>query len=108
MVAAAIEKVVRNYLRAATEAGIPARKAILFGSQARGNAHALSDIDLVVLSSALEPPRVHDLVATLWRLRIHTDSRIEPIACGEKEWEVDNSRPILEVARREGVLIEAI
>jgi uncharacterized protein len=107
MVAAAMQQIVRNYLQAATKAGIPARKAILFGSQARGNTHEMSDIDLVVLSPALEPPRTHDVVATLWRICIQTDSRIEPIACGEKEWETDDSRIILEVARREGVVIEA-
>lgn len=107
MVAAAIQQVVRDYLHAAADAGIPARRAVLFGSQARGDAHELSDIDLVILSSALEPPRSHELIAALWRLRIHTDSRIEPIACGEKEWETDDSRIILEIARREGVMIEA-
>ena len=107
MVAESIQKVVRNYLKAATRAGIPTHKAVLFGSQARGNAGELSDIDLVVLSSALEPPHSRDLVATLWRLCMDTDARIEPIACGEKEWEANDSRIILEIARREGVVIEA-
>ena len=107
MVAESIQTVVRDYLKAATRAGIPTHKAVLFGSQARGDARELSDIDLVVLSSALEPPHSRDVVATLWRLCIHTDSRIEPIACGEKEWETDDSRIILEIARREGVMIEA-
>ena len=107
MVAAAIQQVVRDYLRAAAEVGIPARRAVLFGSQARGDAHDLSDIDLVVLSWALEPPRSHELIAALWRLRVYTDSRIEPIACREKEWETDDSRIILEIARREGIMIEA-
>ena len=106
MVAESIQRVVREYLRAATRAGIPARRAVVFGSQAKGHAHALSDIDIVVLSPALEPPRSHALIATLWRLRIQTDSRIEPIPCGEKEWDTDDSRAILEIARREGTLIE--
>lgn len=107
MVAPAIEQIVRNYLHAASEAGIPSTRAVVFGSQARGDAHEQSDIDLVVLSRALEPPRTHDIVATLWRLRANTDSRIEPIACGEREWLTDDSRVILEVARREGVMVEA-
>lgn len=106
MVAEPIRQIVRNYLLAATKAGIPARRGIVFGSQARGDAHDLSDIDLVVLSPALEPPRSHDMVASLWRLRIDTDSRIEPVACGEAEWETDDSRPIIEIARREGVVVE--
>ncbi len=106
MVAESIQKVVRDYLTAATRAGIPTHKAVLFGSQARGNAGELSDIDLVVLSAALEPPHARELVATLWRLCLATDARIEPIACGEKEWEANDSRIILEIARREGVVIE--
>lgn len=35
------------------------------------------------------------------------DNRIEPIPCGEREWETDQSRPILEIARREGIVITA-
>jgi len=69
MVAESVQRVVRDYLRAATRAGIPTRKAVVFGSHATGRAHAFSDIDLVVLSPALEPPRSHDLIAALWRLR---------------------------------------
>lgn len=107
MVAESVQNVVRNYMRAATRAGIPTHKAVLFGSQARGDAGELSDIDLVVLSPALEPPHSRDMVATLWRLCISTDARIEPIACGEREWETNDSRIILEIARREGVVIEA-
>jgi len=107
MVAESVQRVVREYLRAATRAGIPARMAVVFGSHATGHAHPLSDIDLVVLSPALEPPRSHEVVAALWRLRIETDSRIEPVACGEAEWETDDSRTILEIARRDGTVIEA-
>lgn len=106
MVAEPIQQIVRDYLRAATRAGIPAHKAVVFGSHARGGAHELSDIDLIVLSPALEPPRSHDLLMSLWRLRIETDSRIEPVPCGESEWETDHSRPILEIARRQGMMVE--
>ncbi len=106
MVAESIQQIVRRYLREAARAGIPTHKAVIFGSQAKGQAHGTSDIDLVVLSPALEPPRSHDLIATLWRLRIQTDSRIEPVPCGVKEWESDDSRAILEIARREGTVIE--
>jgi hypothetical protein len=37
------------------------------------------------------------LVKALWRATV-TDNRIEPIPCGEQEWEADGSRPILEIA----------
>ena len=95
----------RQYLDALTKAGIHARRAVLFGSHAKGTADQWSDIDLVVIAPELEPPTNRRLIDKLWELRATTDSRVEPIACGEKEWETDQTRPILEIARREGVLV---
>ena len=103
----AVEVAIRAYLQAAQAAGICARRAVLFGSYARGAAHKWSDIDLVVIAPELEGPADRHLVAKLWELRAFTDSRIEPIPCGEHEWETDQTRPILEIARREGIVIAA-
>jgi predicted nucleotidyltransferase len=107
MVSQSIEIVIRQYLHAASKAGIHSRRAVLFGSQANGSADEWSDIDLVVIAPELEPPRDNLLVNKLWELRAFTDSRVEPIPCGEREWETDQSRPILEIARREGIEIQA-
>ncbi len=105
MVDRAIKKAVRGYLRAARECGINVKKGILFGSQARGTADKWSDIDLVVIAPELERPAPERLVDRLWILGIDTDSRIEPIPCGVKQWETDDGTPILEYARREGIEI---
>ncbi len=105
MVSQPIDLVVRQYLQAAAKAGIHAHRAVLFGSHAKGTADEWSDIDLVVIAPELEPPADRRLVDKLWELRATTDSRVEPIPCGEQEWESDRSRPILEIARREGVLV---
>ncbi len=43
----------------------------------------------------------------IWQATSLADNRIEPIACGEKEWETDQGRPILEIARRKGIIIAA-
>lgn len=107
VVADSVVLTIRDYLAAVRAAGIQARRAVLFGSHARGAADECSDIDLVVLAPELESPADRRLVDRLWRLRATTDSRIEPIPCGEREWETDASRPILEIARREGVVIDA-
>jgi predicted nucleotidyltransferase len=88
------------------EAGIHAARGILFGSYARGNAGELSDIDLVVIAPELDGSPDIRLIERLWELRAWTDARIEPIACGEREWLTDEARPILEIARREGIPIE--
>jgi uncharacterized protein len=100
-----IELVVRGYLKDATGAGIHARRAVLFGSHAKGSADEWSDIDLVVIAPELEPPADRRLIDKLWELRATTDSRVEPVPCGEREWETDQTRPILQIARREGVEI---
>jgi hypothetical protein len=60
-----------------------------------------------VIAPELDHPADRRLVDKLWELWAVTDSRIEPIACGEREWETDDSRPIPDVARREGVVIDA-
>lgn len=107
MVAESVTAIVRCYLHALRSAGIQAERAVLFGSHARNQAGPWSDIDLVVIARELESPTDRQVVDKLWKLRATTDARIEPIACGPREWETDQTRPILEVARREGVVIEA-
>jgi len=105
MVDSSINLVIRRYLQAVNDAGIHARRAVLFGSHARGNAHEWSDIDLLVIAPELDQTDHRNWVSVLWELRADTDSRIEPIPCGEREWETDDGRPILEIARREGIAI---
>jgi len=101
-----IVKSVRGYLRALNDRGIHARKAVIFGSYAGGQPHEWSDIDLIVIAPELEPPRDHQQVSELWATGAVMDSRIEPIPCGPNEWETDRVRPILHIAREEGVVIE--
>lgn len=70
------------------------------------------DIDLIVVSRKFKGRQAHEDMMKLWHATEKTDSRIEPIACGDKEWEKDDwLLPILEnyntPARREGIRIEA-
>lgn len=102
MVDELVVQVVRRYLQALVEQGIPAPKAVVFGSQATGHTHAWSDIDLLVISSKFDAPRTRENVNLLWRIAARTDSRIEPIPVGEQQYETDDSSAIIEIARREG------
>lgn len=102
MVDRSILKVVQGYLAAVRKAGIHANQAILFGSFARGEARAESDIDIAVIAPEFDGPHKREYVGLLWQLRATTDSRIEPIAVGERQWEEDDVSAIVEICRREG------
>jgi predicted nucleotidyltransferase len=102
-----ILNLVRDYLRAINQAGIRASRAILFGSWARGEARSDSDIDVVIIAPEFDGHRDRKLVNRLWELTASIPGawRIEPIACGERQWQEDGTSPIIEIARREGEVI---
>ena len=105
MVESTVMTAIRHYVDALAEIGIHVRRLVLFGSFARGDEDEFSDIDLIVIAPEFDGPRQLTLVEQLWQATISADNRIEPIPCGEREWESDQGRPIIEIARREGVVI---
>lgn len=105
MPATAIVDIVRQYLMAVANAGIPVDGGVLFGSCARGDQRVDSDIDLVVLSPRFDEAKTAEDLDLLWRLRRKTDWRIEPIAAGVHEFAEDSSSPILAAARHEGLVV---
>ena len=105
MAPSGITNIVERYLGFLPSRGIHPTSAVLFGSQLTGTAHQWSDIDLVVIAPEFDgAPSYHD-VNQLWRSTVHVDNRIEPIACGTLEWERETNRPIIDIAKREGVMI---
>jgi predicted nucleotidyltransferase len=107
MVESSIINVIKRYLAALPTVGIHASKAVLFGSFAKGRADRDSDIDLIVVAPEFDGPRDIEMAKELWHATLAADNRIEPIPCGEREWESGDGRPIIEIARREGIVIEA-
>lgn len=105
MVAKDVIAVVQNYLRIVAENGVPVRYGVLFGSHAKGNVHEWSDIDLLVVSPLYDKRRTYKQASKLWRIAANTDTRIEPIPVGEKQYREDDSSVIIEIARREGRII---
>lgn len=102
MVDKSVVNVVRTYLRNLQAHGLVVRFGVVFGSQARGQATPWSDIDLIVVSPRFDSVRDRQDIGLLWRTAARTDSRIEPIPCGERQWREDTSSAIIEIARREG------
>jgi len=102
VVDSAIVKAVQDYLAAVHRTGLQTRRAVLFGSYARGDAHADSDIDILVIAPEFDGAYDRAWVDMLWTLRATTDDRIEPLPVGERQWLEDDASMIIEVARREG------
>lgn len=98
-------KAVQGYLAAVRRSGIQAEQGILFGSYARGDARPDSDVDVLIIAPEFDAPYDRQRIDLLWELRVHTDSRIEPIAVGERQWREDRSSPLIEMARREAVAV---
>ena len=103
-----VVKTVQAYIQAIRSSGIEPKFVIVFGSWAKGCADEWSDIDVVVVSSRFDQGIRRSDVDLLWRLAARTDSRIEPVPCGERQWAEDDSSAILEIARREGKCVEAV
>jgi len=82
--------------------GVAVRFGVVFGSQLTGDADAWSDIDVLVVSPSFDAPYDYRMVDLLWRLSARVDSRIEPLPCGEHQWEEDDASAVVEIARRHG------
>lgn len=96
---------VNKYLTKVTESGIKVTCGVIFGSQINGATDKWSDIDLLVVSPKFDGKKNRKDISLLWRLTATSDKRIEPIAVGETEWKTDDSKPLIEIARREGMII---
>jgi predicted nucleotidyltransferase len=97
---------IRKYLHAVRAQGVSVKYGVVFGSQVSGNANAWSDIDLLVVSPQYDHEPSREDINLLWRLAARTDSRIEPIPCGERQWLEDDSSAIIEMARRIGETVK--
>jgi uncharacterized protein len=105
MVDKTIIKSIKNYLRSVAAQGIPVKAGVLFGSYATGKSHEWSDIDLLVISPRFDNNLQRRDIDLLWHVAAKTDSRIEPIAIGEKQYQENHDSMIIEIARREGQII---
>lgn len=100
-----VVEIVKRYLDVLPHSGIHPTAAVLFGSQLAGTANEWSDIDLVVIAPEFDVVKDYSVLDNLWEAVVDADNRIEPIACGTQEWERETMRPIIDIARREGVMI---
>lgn len=105
MVDKTVVNTVRHYLKSVNDSGIRVTFGVIFGSHARGEATAESDVDVMVVSPTFDGKRKLDDVGRLWHFASQFEANIEPIPCGEIQWRENESSPIIEVARQQGQIV---
>ncbi|MBA4407987.1 MAG: nucleotidyltransferase domain-containing protein [Bacteroidota bacterium] len=96
--------IVRQYVMNLNNGGIVIFKAYLYGSYARNQATENSDIDVMLVSDVFDTDDDF-ILSKPWSPKFRVDYRIEPIAIGKKRFQSDDSSPIIEMVKREGLEI---
>ena len=78
-----------NHLKKLIKGVAPAAKAILYGSEARGDAKSGSDIDLLILidKEKVSPQEEDTITTPIYDLEIESGIIISPIVMTRKAWE---------------------
>lgn len=86
----------------------PVERVILFGSKARGDDQADSDIDLLVLTAKeLDWKQHHAMVGILFDLEMELGVMLSPVVIATEEWEhgMSQALPLHDEVDRDGVLV---
>jgi predicted nucleotidyltransferase len=95
---------IKRYILLLNASGIPVEKAFLYGSYSRGDEHAESDIDVMIISTVYDSHN-DKLKARAWLLTENIDIRIEPYTVGLKKYLSDEISPLLQIVKKEGIEI---
>lgn len=97
-----------NRLKVVIKGVVPDADAILYGSEARGEAKQSSDIDVLILVNEdyLSPQEEDRITAPIYDLEIETGTVISPIVMTRKDWEASQRRTIFYYnVMRDGILL---
>ena len=95
-------KSIKKYILELERNKIPIKKAILFGSYAKGLAKPESDIDVALISDVFSGDRFKDRRRII-PLRRKIDSRIEPLPFTSEDF--DNGGMLAEEIKKNGILV---
>ena len=104
------EKLIKHlerYIEYLSEKGLEFEKVYLYGSYAKGTNESHSDVDVLLVDSCFDKPGHDELVGKIWRLTYLFDSRIEPYTIGKEKFNSDDTSPLVEIVKQEGIEIRA-
>ena len=87
---------------------LPDAQAILYGSEARGDARPDSDIDVLVLvpEDRVSPEREHYIASKLYEIELQTGVIISSLVMPRKQWDAPViMTPFYQNVKREGILL---
>lgn len=97
----ALEKIISQVMNDLELQGWQPVKAVLFGSYAKGNPHAYSDIDLAVWASKFTGLRFDDRQSLRPLMRPYIDVEIHPFAAGDTV----ETNPFIEEILKDGKVV---
>lgn len=102
------DKIINRILRLTYETD-PKPEIYLYGSQARGDSHKLSDWDLLILLNINKIPFALEtsLMDEFYEIELETGEIISPLIYSKKDWEENHSfTPLFENIKKEGIRIQ--
>jgi predicted nucleotidyltransferase len=104
MVKAEIESVIKKYIHILNDTGLDIKQAYIYGSCARGDNSAESDIDVMLISDIFDTDD-DSVLSRPWIYTVKVDPRIEPVAVGSSRFKNDTGSPLIEIVKKEGIKI---
>ncbi|HNX44024.1 MAG TPA: nucleotidyltransferase domain-containing protein [Bacteroidales bacterium] len=102
------DKILSEIIRL-TNAADPKAEVYLYGSQARGNPHRLSDWDLLILLNINNIPFALEtsLMDQIYDIELESGEIISPLIYSKKDWEEKHYiTPLFENIKNEGIRIQ--